>query len=87
MVYITPRMPPTAQAPKVGRNGTLAHQPIINRPGRTKITDDSVPAAEAIVWTMLFSWMVEVLNARSRAIEMTAAGIEVAKVRPTFRPR
>ncbi len=87
MVYITPRMPPITQAPNVARNGTLLHQPIISRPGSTKITDDSVPAAEAIVWTMLFSWIVAVWKARSRAIEMTAAGIEVAKVRPTFRPR
>jgi hypothetical protein len=46
-----------------------------------------VPAAEATVWTMLFSRMVEELNQRSTAIEMTAAGIEVAKVSPTSRPR
>lgn len=86
-VYITPSTPPMAQAPKVGQNGTCAHQPIISRPGSTKITDASVPAAEAIVWTMLFSWMVASLKALSSAIEITAAGIEVAKVRPTFRPR
>ena len=47
---------------------------------------DSVPAAEAIVWTMLFSWIVESLEGLSTAIEMTAAGIEVAKVRPILRP-
>ncbi len=87
IVYITPSTPPMAQAPKVGQNGTLAHQPTISKPGSTKITDASVPAAEAMVWTMLFSWMVASLKALSSAIEMTAAGIEVAKVRPTFRPR
>jgi hypothetical protein len=86
-VYITPSTPPTAQAPKVGQNGTCAHKPIISRPGKTKITEARVPAAEAMVWTMLFSWMVASLNALSSAIEITAAGIEVAKVRPTFRPR
>ncbi len=48
---------------------------------------DSVPAAEAIVWTMLFSWIVELRNAFSTAIEMTAAGIEVANVMPILRPR
>ena len=48
---------------------------------------DSVPAAEAMVWTMLFSWMVESRKARSTAIEMTAAGIDVAKVIPILRPR
>ncbi len=45
------------------------------------------PAAEATVWTMLFSQIVESRNARSSAIEITAAGIEVAKVIPTFSPR
>ena len=48
------------------------------RPGRTKMIADSVPAAEAMVWTMLFSWIVESRKARSTAIEMTAAGIDVA---------
>ncbi len=47
---------------------------------------DSVPAADAIVWTMLFSWMVASRNALSTAIEITAAGIEVAKVMPILRP-
>ena len=36
---------------------------------------------------MLFSWIVEFLKLRSSAIEMTAAGIEVAKVRPALRPK
>jgi len=31
--------------------------------------------------------MVEDFTARSRAMEITAAGIDEAKVRPTFRPR
>ena len=44
-------------------------------------------AAEATVWTMLFSQMVEFLNIRSTAIEITAAGIDDAKVKPTRRPR
>ena len=47
----------------------------------------SVPAALATVWTMLFSRMLDDLNSRSTAIEITAAGIEVAKVSPTFSPR
>ncbi|MNG40726.1 hypothetical protein D3C84_1294530 [compost metagenome] len=65
----------------------MAHQPIISKPGSTKITDASVPAADAMVCTMLFSWMVAFLKALNSAIEITAAGIDVAKVRPTFRPR
>src|SRR5678816_607559 len=36
---------------------------------------------------MLFSWTVESLKPRSSAIEMTAAGIEVANVRPALRPK
>ena len=51
------------------------------------MTADSVPAADAIVWTMLFSWTVWSPQKRRTAIEMTAAGIAVANVKPTFRPR
>ena len=47
----------------------------------------SVPAALATVWTMLFSKMFEDLKSRSIAIEITAAGIDVAKVNPTLSPR
>ena len=60
---------------------------MMTRPGSTKMIADRVPAADAIVWTMLFSRMVPVENSRSTAMEMTAAGIEVAKVRPILRPR
>ncbi len=48
---------------------------------------DNVPAAEAMVWTMLFSWIVASRKNLSTAIEITAAGIEVAKVIPSFSPR
>ena len=87
IVYITPRIPPVAQMPNVTQNGKPVHQPIITSPGSTKMIADSVPAAEATVCTMLFSCTVEFLNPRSMAIEITAAGIEVAKVRPAFRPK
>ena len=59
----------------------------MTRPGSTKMIEDSVPAAEATVCTMLFSWIVAPLKPRSTAMEMTAAGIEVAKVRPALRPK
>jgi hypothetical protein len=49
--------------------------------------EDSVPAAEATVCTMLFSWIVAPLSARSTAIEITAAGIEVANVSPALSPK
>ena len=75
-----------AQMPKELQNGKPLHQPIINRPGRTKITEDRVPAAEATVWTMLFSQIVCPLKERRTAMEMTAAGMEVEKVRATLRP-
>ena len=39
------------------------HQPIITRPGSTKMIADRVPAAEATVWTMLFSWIGHALEA------------------------
>ncbi len=69
------------------QNGKSTHQPMMTRPGSTKMIAESVPAAEATVCTILFSRMVESLNAESTAIEITAAGIEVAKVRPTLSPR
>ena len=59
----------------------------MTNPGSTKPIDASVPAAEAMVWTMLFSKIDECRNPRSSAIEMTAAGIEVAKVSPILSPR
>src|SRR4051812_3701715 len=52
-----------------------------------KMTDESVPAAEATVWTILFSWMVMPLKPRRTAMEMTAAGMEVEKVNPALRPK
>ena len=85
--YITPRMPPSAQIANDTQYGKPVHQPMITRPGSTKMIDDSVPAAEATVCTMLFSWIVEFLKLRSSAIEMTAAGIDVAKVSPALRPK
>ena len=55
-------------------------------PGKTKIIDESVPAAEATVWTILFSWILASRKLRRIAIEITAAGIEVEKVRAALRP-
>lgn len=80
-------MPPATQTPNVSQNGKPCQCPIITSPGRMKITDDSVPAAEACVCTMLFSRMFVPPMARSTAIEITAAGIADENVRPTFRPR
>ena len=60
---------------------------MITRPGNTNTIADNVPAADAMVWTMLFSWIVAPETMRSTAIEITAAGIEVAKVSPIRSPR
>ncbi len=86
-LYMTPRIPPTAQIPNDSQNGNPVHQPTITSPGSTKMIDESVPAAEATVCTMLFSQIVALRNARNTAIEMTAAGIDEANVSPTFSPR
>jgi hypothetical protein len=59
----------------------------MTRPGNTKTIADKVPAELAIVWTMLFSWIVVPENARRTAMEMTAAGIDVANVNPIRNPR
>jgi hypothetical protein len=83
----TPSTPPLTQIRNDCQKGKPVHQPTITSPGRTKMIAESVPAAEATVCTMLFSRMDESLTALRMAIEMTAAGIDEAKVSPTFRPR
>src|SRR6185437_9122271 len=85
--YITPSIPPSPQIEAEIQYGKPFHQPMITRPGSTKMIADRVPAAEAMVWTTLFSWMVIPLNPRRMAMEMTAAGMEVAKVSPALRPK
>jgi len=85
--YITPRIPPRAQIKNEIQNGNPVHQPIMIKPGRTKMIDDNVPAADATVCTMLFSCRVAFLKLRKIAIEITAAGIEVENVRPALRPK
>src|SRR5205823_12039584 len=72
---------------KDSQNGNPVHQPIITSPGKTKMIAESVPAADATVWTMLFSRIDESFTRLRSAIEITAAGIDDAKVRPTLRPR
>src|SRR5215813_10282038 len=69
------------------QKGKPVHQPTITSPGRTKMTPDSVPAADATVCTMLFSRMDDPRTKRRTAMEITAAGIDDANVSPTFRPR
>ena len=84
---MTPRMPPVAQMAADSQNGNPVHQPIMMKPGSTKMMEESVPAAEATVCTMLFSWAVALPSQRSRAMEITTAGMEVEKVRPALRPK
>ena len=87
MVNSTPMMPPLAHTKNDVQKLKPVHQPTITRPGRTKMMDASAPAADATVWTMLFSRTDESLKNESTAIEITAAGIDVANVSPTFNPR
>src|SRR5689334_2835957 len=87
MEYMTPNTPPSAQIRADTQYGKPVHQPMITRPGRTKMIEERVPAAEATVWTILFSWIVIPLNLRSTAMEMTAAGMDVEKVSPALRPK
>src|SRR5262245_56730047 len=87
IVNSTPSTPPLTQMRDDCQNGNAVHQPTITRPGSTKMIAESVPAADATVWTMLFSRIVESFTALRIAIEITAAGIDDANVRPTLRPR
>ena len=87
IVNSTPNTPPLTQIRNDCQNGNPVHHPTITRPGRTKMIAESVPAADATVWTMLFSRIVESLTLARSAIEITAAGIDEANVSPTLRPR
>src|SRR5438093_3083972 len=87
MVNSTPSTPPLRQMRNDCQKGNPVHQPTITNPGSTKMIAERVPAADATVWTMLFSRIDESLTALRMAIEITAAGIDEAKVRPTLRPR
>ncbi len=80
-------MPPLTHTRNDVPNGNPVHQPTMTRPGSTKMIAESVPAADATVWTMLFSRIDESRTTLSTAIEITAAGIDDAKVRPTLSPR
>ena len=84
---MTPSVPPKTQMASDARYGNSLHHPIMTIPGSTKMIDESVPAADATVCTMLFSWIVTSRKPRSTAIEMTAAGIDVAKVSPALSPK
>ena len=87
MEKVTPRTPPRPQISTDSQNGNSSHQPTMTRPGSTKMIELMAPPTEATVWTVMFSQMVDDLNIRRMAMEMTAAGIAEAKVSPTFSPR
>src|SRR5437868_14347175 len=53
--YMTPRIPPSEQIQNEVQKGKSVQYPIMIKPGSTKMIDESVPAAEATVCTMLFS--------------------------------
>ena len=59
----------------------------ITNPGSTKMIEAIAPADEHTVCTILFSRMLDPEKSPRSAIEITAAGMDVANVRPTFRPR
>jgi len=86
-VWATPIIPPDAHSRKLCQKGKPCHQPTMTRPGSTKMIEAMQPAADATVCTMLFSKMLLVRTSRRIAMEITAAGIDVAKVRPTLSPR
>src|SRR4051812_31229935 len=87
IVNTTPSTPPLTQIRNDCQKGNPVHQPTMTSPGSTKMIADSVPAADATVWTMLFSRIDESLTALRIAIEITAAGIDDANVSPTLSPR
>ena len=61
--------------------------PTIIRAGKAKTIADEVPPVEAKVCTAVFSRIFEFLNRLNTAIDITAAGNVVEKVKPTFSAR
>jgi len=49
--YMTPSVPPMTQTATVVQYGKPCHHPIMIRPGSTKMIEDRVPAADAMVCT------------------------------------
>ena len=84
---MTPKMPPIDAIKKVCQNGNSIQALTRISAGRMKTSADKVPAEDAKVWTMLFSSTEAFLKNLKMPIEITAAGMEVAKVRPTFKPK
>src|SRR5436190_530464 len=52
IVKSTPSTPPLKQMRNDCQKGNVVHQPMITSPGSTKMIAESVPAADATVWTM-----------------------------------
>ncbi len=84
---MTPSRPPNPHTATVVQYGNPLHQPIMISAGSTKMIADRVPAADAMVCTMLFSTIEWFAKNLRTPIEITAAGMEVANVSPTLRPR
>jgi hypothetical protein len=84
---ITPKIPPKADMKNVCQKGKSFHTASIISPGITNTTEERVPAADVIVWTVTFSNGLLFFKMRKKAIEITAEGNAVEKVIPTLRPR
>ena len=82
----TPRTPPVSAIRNV--TGILIGKPRKMSAGIVKTTAAATDSpADPVVWTMLFSRIVEFPSFLRIVIAMTAIGIEADVVRPTFRPR
>jgi hypothetical protein len=81
----TPRIPPTTA--RMATFPTLRSYPIRRIAGIVKTTPAAIDSpAEPVVWTMLFSRMVEPKR-RKNATAITAIGIDAETVRPILRAR
>ena len=83
----TPSHPPSKASGKILQNVNSAPKPRKISAGMVNMTPAARDSpAEPVVWTMLFSRIVERPKARRMLIERTEMGIEAETVRPARRP-
>ncbi len=83
----TPSHPPISARKKIRQYSAFSENPRKISAGMEKITPAAADSpADPVVWTMLFSKMVERPKARRMLMESTAIGIEADTVNPARSP-
>src|SRR5229473_21666 len=87
IISSTPSHPPISARKKTRQYSVFSENPRKIRAGRVKITPAAADSpAEPVVWTMLFSRIVDLPNARRMEIDSTEMGIDAETVSPARNP-